>query len=156
MPPQNELSQNLNPQNFLISQIANGLATTTELVQGLSSEIRDNTISLATLRAELTGVTQDVTDLSRILKDGNGTQPVLSRVAVLEKSSSQAEASLAALNSEIDDLKEKVNALYEKFNSSLEQKRQSTEDSRSRVQNIIAIVTSIIAFIASIVAALLA
>lgn len=156
MAPQNELSQNLNPQNFLISQIANGLATTTELVQGLSSEIRDNTISLATLRAELTGVTQDVANLSSILKDGNGSHPVLSRLAILEKSTTQLETSLATLSSETDQVKEKLNALYEKYNASLEEKRQSNEDSRTRIQTIVAIITSIIAFIASIVAALLA
>ena len=68
----------------LISQIATGLSTTAELVQSLSTETRDNTISLATIRSELSTVTNDVKDLSRILREGNGSRPVLTRVALLE------------------------------------------------------------------------
>lgn len=155
MPPQNELSHLPDPHSFLINQIANGLSTTTELIQGLSSELRDNTISLATLRAELTGVTDDVNNLTKILKDGNGSQPVLSRIAVLEKTCNQTETAVASMSTEITELKNSLNILTEKFNASIEEKKKSSETSNQNKQILVAVITSIIAFIASIVAAII-
>lgn len=163
MPPQNELPPITNDNiAILINQIATGLATTAELVQNLSTETRDNTISLATVRSELANVIDDVKDLSRILKEGNGSRPVLTRIALLEHDISQFHDEIESINNNVSlaskslsDIKDKLNILYQKYNTSLEKEKLSIEDTKSKRQVIIAIVTSVLALIAAVAGALL-
>jgi chromosome segregation ATPase len=160
---QNELPPITNDNiAILINQIATGLSTTAELVQSLSTETRDNTISLATVRIELATVTSDVKDLSRILKEGNGTRPVLTRVALLEHDIASLHNEVEDLNngmgkvnSNLSEIKDKLNILYEKYNTSLEKQKLTVEDTKSKRQVWIAIITSVLALIAAIVGALL-
>lgn len=160
---QNELPPITNDNiAILINQIATGLSTTAELVQSLSTETRDNTISLATVRTELTTVTTDVRDLSRILKEGNGTRPVLTRVALLEHDIASLHEEVEDLgdgmtkvNNNLSEIKDKLNILYEKYNTSLEKQKLTVEDKKSKRQVLIAIITSVLALIAAIVGALL-
>lgn len=163
MPPPNELPQITNDNlAILINQIATGLSTTAELVQNISAETRDNTISLATVRSELSTVIGDVKDLSRILKEGNGSQPVLTRIALLEHDISQFHEEIESLSDSIDtvsdnlsEMREKLNVLHDKYNTSIEKEKLDVEDNKSRRQVFIAIVTSVLALIAAIVGALL-
>ena len=160
---QNELPPITNDNiAILINQIATGLSTTAELVQSLSTETRDNTISLATVRTELTTVTTDVKDLSRILKEGNGTRPVLTRVALLEHDIASLHEEVEDLgdgmdkvNANLSEIKDKLNILYEKYNTSLEKQKLTVEDTKSKRQVLIAIITSVLALIAAIAGALL-
>jgi hypothetical protein len=157
MPQPHESSQNPIDanQNFLINQIASGLATTTELIQSLSSEIRDNAVELAIIKTDLTNVTKDVRTLSKILREGNGTAPVLSRIAVLETTATQLSTSLASLDNKANSNKGKVEALAVKTADLASTKNIDAEDKKSRRQALMAIVTSIIALIAAILVALI-
>jgi len=156
MPQPHESSENpleIN-QNFLI-QIASGLATTTELIQSLSSEIKDNTVELAIIKADLTNVTEDVKTLSKILREGNGAAPVLSRIAILETTITQLNTTLTSIEENEDTTKEKLDALIIKTNNTIDTKKIEAEDKKNRRQVLVAIVTSIVALIAAIAVALI-
>lgn len=158
MPQPHESSQNpisFN-QSFLINQIASGLATTTELIQSLSTEIKDNAIELAIIKADLTNVTGDVRTLSKILREGNGTAPVLSRIAVLETSAAQMATSLTSMQGDVEKAKQKLDVLINKVEDTITTKKLEIEDKKSRRQAIIAIITSIIALVSAILVAILA
>jgi methyl-accepting chemotaxis protein len=136
---------------LLITQIANGLSTTTELIQNLSTELKDNTIELATIKADLTNVTEDVKSLSRILKEGNGTAPVLSRIAILETKAQKIEE----LNFSISELKNSTTLLTQAINEIKNNSQLQAEDKKSRRQALVAIITSFVALISAILVALL-
>lgn len=163
MSPHNELPQiNNDSLAILINQITTGLSTTAELVQNLSTETRDNTISLATVRAELSTVIGDVKDLSRILKEGNGSKPVLTRIALLEHDISQfhneiesLDKSINAVSNNLSEVKDKLTVLQEKYKTAIEKEKLDIEDNKSKRQVIIAVVTSILALIAAILGAVL-
>ena len=157
MPPQNESNQNplSISQNFLINQIASGLATTTELIQSLSSEIKENAIDVAIMKSDLTNLNGDVRSLSKILKEGNGTAPVLSRIAVLENSSKQLVETLNGLDKDVKETKSKLDLLIVKLEKTSENRKLEIEDKKSRRQAIIAIITSIVALISAILVALI-
>ena len=157
MPQQHE-SSNPNPENhnFLIfKQIASGLATTTELIQSLSAEIRDNSVELATIKADLTNVTSDAKSLSKVLTEGNGTAPVLSRISVLETTIKNVEDSRNATEKGLTSLKIVVASLDQKVTQLGNNKKIEAEE-KSRRQAIIAIVTGVIALISAIAVAILA
>ena len=157
MPPQNESNQNplSISQNFLINQIASGLATTTELIQSLSSEIKENAIDVAIMKADLTNLNGDVRSLSKILKEGNGTAPVLSRIAVLESSSKQIGETISNLDKDVKETKSKLDLLIAKVEKANDNRQLEIEDKKSRRQAIIAIITSIVALISAIAVAFL-
>ena len=142
-------------QNFLIKQIASGLATTTELIQSLSTEIRDNSIELATIKADLTNVTENTRSLSKILKEGNGTAPVLSRIAVLEINSKRIEDTLEEIEKTLSGVKGSTTTLSQKVTELSQSKKLDAEDKKSRRQALIAIITSVVALISAILVALL-
>ena len=164
MPQQQE--SNPENHNFLIRQIANGLSTTTELIQSLSTEIRDNSIELDTIKADLTNVTEDVRGLSKTLREGNGAAPVLSRIAVLEMASKNTEDSLIAVGKGLSGLKASVTSLDKKITqlsatkkieaSFMEELKKEKHSKKSRRQATIAIITSILALISAILVAILA
>jgi phage shock protein A len=153
LPPESLPPEN---QNFLIKQIASGLATTTDLIQSLSAEIRDNSIELATIKADLTNVTESTRSLSKILKEGNGTAPVLSRIAVLEITSERIEDTLDEAKKTISGVKSNLTSLSQKVTELTDTKKLNAEDKKGRRQALIAIITSVVALISTILVALLA
>jgi phage shock protein A len=152
LPPESLPQEN---QNFLIKQIASGLATTTDLIQSLSAEIRDNSIELATIKADLTNVTENTRSLSRILKEGNGTAPVLSRIAVLEITSKRVEETLDGVEKTLSGIKNSLANLSQKTTELADTKKLNAEDKKGRRQALIAIITSIVALVSAILVALL-
>jgi len=156
MPQPHESSQN---SNILISQIASSLALTNELLQNLSTEIREHTVELATMKADLANVTDDVNNLSKILKEGNGTAPVLSRIAVLETTSDRLEDGLDNTSEIFNELSSKLGELNQKVSDASDAKKTSlaveAADKKSRRTAIVAVVTSIIALVSAILVALL-
>lgn len=141
--------------NFLIKQIANGLATTTDLIQSLSADIRHNSIELATIKADLTNVTKSTRSLDKILKEGDGTPPVLSRIAILEITTKRVETTLSDVEKTLSAVKSSIITLDQKTTSLSDTKKIDAEDKKSRRQALIAIITSIVALISAILVAVL-
>ena len=156
MPQPHESSQSpMEINQFLINQIASGLSTTTELIQSLSAELRDTSVELAIIKTDLSNVTQDVKALSIILREGNGTAPVLSRIAILETTTAQLNTTFTSIEHTADKTKSKVEALVIKTAELADNNKLAAEDKKSRRQAIIAIITSIVALIAAIAVALI-
>ena len=107
------------------------------------------------MKADLANVTKDVRTLSKILREGDGTAPVLSRIAVLESTSTQLSTSISTAEASFAESKEKLDSLSIKLAGFLDSKKTAAEDKKDRRKTILAIITSIIALISAIAVALL-
>ena len=79
------------------------------IVQNLAGEVRDNSVALATFSAELKNAIENVSALSRILKDGNGHPSLITKVTILENSVRDLSSKVDKLSGELDRMEsEKV------------------------------------------------
>jgi len=122
-----------------------------KVVQELAREVRKNTIALATLTADLANISKDVAILSKLLTEGNGSAPLISRIAILENSTECLEGSMEDLTEEISSVRGRVKASTRKLEAVMVDKKLSLEDSKDKRRSLVAIITSIIALLATIV-----
>ena len=122
-----------------------------KVVQELAREVRKNTIALATLTADLANISKDVAILSKLLTEGNGSAPLISRIAILENSTECLEGSMEDLTEEISSVRGRVKASTRKLEAGMVDKKLSLEDSKDKRRSLVAIITSIIALLATIV-----
>jgi chromosome segregation ATPase len=89
--------------------IAAQLATTQALMQTLLSEIRNSTVSQATLKQDLKSLRYSVTTLSNLVTGADGrSRPLLSEVEILKVADQHFEKRLTAL---AEDMDEQITAL---------------------------------------------
>ena len=70
--------------NFIYEELRDSIRTTASLIQNLMTEIKNNEVSTATLETRLEAIDQNVQMLTRIVRDGNGTKSVITRLALIE------------------------------------------------------------------------
>jgi len=73
-------------EQFLIEEFIKDLESTAEQVQTLLEEIRDSKINFAAINTELKFLVDNVKELSSIVRDGDGSGSVLTRLALIERS----------------------------------------------------------------------
>lgn len=147
-------------ENF-VKQVAIGLDTATRLIESLAVETKDIAIDLASLETEIENITENVKSLSKILKDGNGSEPVIARLAVLETTTKNLENRISEIHLKVDDFKLKL-VLLEQNEKQEEKDKEKREDleiensrqrSTNRLQILIAIATAIVSFLVAIFSA---
>jgi len=69
----------------LAENLASSLKSTTELVQKLLDEIRDNSTSVAIMKEKFESLNENVATLSHIVRSGNGKGSMITRLALTEK-----------------------------------------------------------------------
>lgn len=67
-----------------VQQLVVALETTTSLIQNLLSDIRENSTLVGSLKTQIEKLEKDLTQLSDIVRGGNGQPSLLSRIMVLE------------------------------------------------------------------------
>ncbi len=72
-------------------EVASGLRATSNLIETLLREVRDNTVSVAALRAELSGLRENLHVISKLVRDGDG-QTLMTRLSLLEHTSHMRDA----------------------------------------------------------------
>lgn len=92
----------------IIYELSNSLSATTDLVKSLLGEIRDNAVFLAVFREKLNNITDDIEDLSHLVRGNNGTQSVMVRVAALEQLTKDLVTQIGAAQNTIGDVKDAV------------------------------------------------
>ncbi len=88
----------------LAETLTRGLQATASLIQSLSGEIRDNSVALAAFSADLKHLRENVSGLSRILKDGDGEDSLITKTRLIEKWIEDAEDDMATLKAQITAL----------------------------------------------------
>jgi len=108
--------------------IAAQLASTQTLMQQLLKEIRDSSVSQASLKTELKQLRYNVTMLSNIIRGGDaGGESLLTEVALLKRGADEIEGRM-------DELEESVSGQLEQIQSSIgSADRQRREDETSRM-----------------------
>lgn len=69
----------------MFSKLADGLDSTSRLTQALLSEIRESEADFATIKTELAILRDNVKSLSVIVKEGNGSTSLLTKIALIEQ-----------------------------------------------------------------------
>lgn len=70
--------------NPYYESLIESIRTTTSLIQSLNKELKDNEINLATLKARLDGIDEGVRGLTKLVRDGNGANSIMTRLALIE------------------------------------------------------------------------
>lgn len=110
----------MNERDFI--ELVKGLQSTATLVQTLISEIKDNSVSLASLKTELKGLHDNLDELSKIILSGNG-KSIVTRVALLEEN-------LKNLQSWMDDIVEGI----EKYKDQETEKKDKIKRERGKLK----------------------
>ena len=121
-----------------------------KLVQDLAREVRNNTVALATLTADLSNISKDVAILSKLLTEGNGSAPMISRIAILENSTDGLEEAIDYITEDISYIKIKTKSSEKKIQMAMESKKLYLEDTKDKRRSLVAVVTSIIALLTTI------
>lgn len=104
--------------NRLIDDLAKSVTTTTSLLEGLLDEIRDHSTSLALLKDKLASINESVSSLSSVVREGNGTPSIVTRLALLEK--------------EIKDINEYIIEFKTKMTEDINTMKKTVLDSNTR------------------------
>lgn len=70
---------------LLIENLSANIATTSQLINSLLGDIRDNAANLMELKLKMESLSENVKSITNIVRDGNGKGSMVTRVAVLEK-----------------------------------------------------------------------
>jgi capsule polysaccharide export protein KpsE/RkpR len=108
--------------SFMYEELKDSLKTTAGLIQTLTSETKDTQIELATLETRLDSIEEEVQKLVKIVTEGNGTQSILTRLALLE---SELELTTTAL-------KEFKGVMWERINDATKEVLDLAKGPKSR------------------------
>ncbi len=105
------------------------------LVQSLIGEVRENSVALATFSSELRTVRDNVTSLTRIVKDGDNSEPLITKVALIEKSLEEIEGvALRELSEQFRSLNDKVSKAVDSKELIVEDKKDKRETRAQKLQ----------------------
>lgn len=74
-----------NTNDILFERLAEGLDSTSKLTHALLSEIRESESDFAVIKSELSTLRENVKSLSEIIKEGNGSTSILTKIALFEQ-----------------------------------------------------------------------
>lgn len=139
--------------NVSAGHLSQGLQITASLIQGLLGEIRDNSIALAAFNAEVKNMRETVNLLSKILKDGNGTPSVVTKISIIE-------GDIQRIQNGQRELSDKVTALTKRFDDTgreerIEEIRTNREQKSQRLQFWASIIAAVLALVATLLTVLL-
>ena len=126
-----------------MTHLTEGLQATASMIQSLLGEIRDNSVALAAFNAELKNLRDTVNLLSKIVKDGNGSDSLLTRLSLAEKAIRDLEISSGKhhesdakafkdisdkIEEALRDSEHKANALDKKIDDSISAERKDRRE----------------------------
>ena len=131
--------------DFIVEQFIQSVQTTSQLIQRLSEQIKDNDISLESLRGELSSIKENLEAISGIVRDGNGDKPLTSRLDLLEQELTHVQHSI---ESHITDCKK-----------TKEDEQQTSDTEKKLVKEkkwnmTILVISSLLGFISSMIVVL--
>ena len=88
-------------QNNIPDELLKSLESTTTLMKNLLDDIKDHSTSLAIVQAKLESLGDSVETLSHIVRDGNGRGSMITRLALIEKTTEDIEEHFDELKDEI-------------------------------------------------------
>jgi len=111
--------------NKLAEELAKSLESATALMQDLLGDIKGNATSLALVKAKLESLSDNVETLSHIVRDGNGKGSMITRLALVEKSTEDIEENFDELKKELSSAVKELRACIE------EEKKSDAEEEKS-------------------------
>jgi chromosome segregation ATPase len=118
----------------IVSTIIKGLEQSRKSMNAMQTQIQTIELRLAVMETEQKIISSDVTQLLRIIRDGNGQEPIMDRVSDLENDQK--------------NIQEFIKAYNENYK---EEKRQKKEIKNESAQVKIALITSVFSFLAMVI-----
>lgn len=94
----------------LVEELSKNLQKTTELTHTLLEEIRANSTSLAAVEVKLAILTENLNSIHKLIVQGNGQPPILTRIALTEQSVENVEALLDEYREELREVVSELRA----------------------------------------------
>jgi hypothetical protein len=121
------------------------IKTTTSLIHTLNKDLKDNEVGLATIKARLDAVDEVTHVLTGMVRDGNGCNSIMTRLALME-------GNIATLTDRDTHFRKFV---YSKFEEVRDDKREEADKNgkfnRKKILNLLKIVPGVVALIALLV-----
>ena len=106
-------------------ELLKSLEAVTLMIQNVLDDTKEHATSLAILKAKLEDLAENVGTLSHIVREGNGKGSIVTRLALIEKSSEDIEE-------EINDLKESVSLSIRDLKQLIENAPKQTAEEEKR------------------------
>lgn len=110
----------------LVEELLRSINSTTSLIQGFMNEMKGNATALATLETKLESLSENAKVISKIVRDDNGSQSILTRLALVEKD----------LNDLYDNYKEFKMHVYRKLEETRDQTLKHIDDVGKKIEKI--------------------
>jgi len=141
------------------SIIAEGLVqsiqSTTILIQGLLSELRDNASSLATLEAKLQALHENVQGIIKVVRDDESGKSMITRMVLIEKDLIDIQDNFTNLKVDVSDKFADIRAVMEKLNNEhIEGKLNQVnkeEFGRNKLLYVLALLSGVVSLVISII-----
>ena len=134
---------------IIVEGLTQSIQSTTTLVQGLMSELRDNSTALATLEAKLQALHENMQGIIKVVRDDNGNKSIVTRMALVEKELKDIDERYNNLKDEIEKKFVEVKVLLEKMSDDKEIEKEKLdkekEFGRDKVITILKIIPGLLA-----------
>lgn len=134
-----------NTDNILAEHLANGLETASELIREIQDDVKEITVSVVRLTEKVETLEHAVNSLVKIVKDGNGEKPLVSRIATIETEMNSAKNSIEKIGTKLEKHVEKATSADQASNKI---------QTQGKWQIRTAVVTGVLGLIAAIVSAI--
>lgn len=155
--------ENITPEQLqvIVGQLSTATEHAAQAIKNLNEGAKEHDRSITTVMTTLKNIDGAVGDLVKIIHKGNGTESMMSQLAVAKSERKALGRSVDALKDTVEDLQESLNKEINDRKAVEQTKLQtkiedSKADSRQARNNIVALVVSTISAMAAIGAALIA
>jgi len=114
-----------NINDILLEKLADSLESTSRLTQTLVSDLRESEADFASVKTELSILRQNVQGLSEIIRDGNGSTSLLTRIALIEQK-------IESIEKWVDNYVE----IHQKSKIEVQELRNEISDLKRKIENI--------------------
>lgn len=118
--------------------LAKSLQATTSIVQILLKELRENAIAMATLKEKLDGIEENVKYLSSVVRDGNGSKPIITRLALVEQELQDISESIEYSKGQRAEIHARISKVKDLIHVEQKSEKQFRRDKRLGLLRIIA------------------
>ncbi len=114
-------------QNKIPDELLKSLESTTTLMKNLLDDIKDHSTSLAIVKEKLESLSSSVEILSRIVRDDNGKGSMITRLALIEKTTEDIEE-------HFDELKDEIKKDIGEIKNAIEKEKEEEKSDEEKIR----------------------
>jgi TolA-binding protein len=132
---------------FLYEELKTSIRETMTLIQALGKDNTEQQVEMATLETKLNSLAEDVEQLSHLIRDGNGSKSILTRLALIEAELTNHKTMMEEAKKWIDDATEALDLHKAEDQAAQKSKRKDTTFKREKLITVLQILPGAIALL---------